>query len=329
MAVSTTINYDSFFTSTTQKFETELQKNFIAYRPGVNLLMDSYGHKESGGWAVQTPLEYGNNSTTKFFQPYDSIDTTPSEFAVPALYNWRQVGSSATVSEVEKVANSGKEKLFDLTAGRIRQAVRSMTNLVSSELYSDGTSFGGNTFQGLAAGISTTPTSDPSSGAVGGVSAASYVWWQNNATTSAGSFAAHGVKGSSDDLVFQMFNNCTDGDMDRPTAILSAQDVFGFYNQTLLSTVRYVDPLQKGDLSFGGLYYQDMPWYWDRMCPAGRMYFVNTKYVHFYVDPMMMFRWTEPRTWPNQVVDIRLLLLRLTLVYKDRMFLGVIDGFSA
>jgi hypothetical protein len=65
------------------------------------------------------------------------------------------------------------------------------------------------------------------------------------------------------------------------------------------------------------------------MCPAGRMYFVNTNYVHFYVDPQMMFRWTESRTWPNQVVDIRLLLLRLTLVYKDRMFLGVIDGFSA
>jgi hypothetical protein len=55
----------------------------------------------------------------------------------------------------------------------------------------------------------------------------------------------------------------------------------------------------------------------------------NTNAVHFYVDPMMFFRWTESRTWPNQVVDVRLLLLRYTLVYKSRMFLGVIDGFSA
>jgi hypothetical protein len=75
-----------------------------------------------------------------------------------------------------------------------------MVNLVGSEIYSDGTSFGGNTFIGLAAGISTTPTVDPASGAVGGVSAVTYSWWRNNATISAGSFAANGVKGSSQDL---------------------------------------------------------------------------------------------------------------------------------
>jgi len=33
------------------------------------------------------------------------------------------------------------------------------------------------------------------------------------------------------------------------------------YNQTLLSTVRYINPTDKADLTFGGLYYQDMPWY--------------------------------------------------------------------
>jgi hypothetical protein len=126
-----------------------------------------------------------------------------------------------------------------------------------------------------------------------------------------------------------MYNVCTDGAMDRPSAVLSAQNVFEYYNQTLLSTVRYVDPLKKGDLSFGGLYYQDMPMYWDRQCPTGRMYFINTDKVFFYTDPAMMFNWTESRSWPNQLVDIRLLTLRLTMTYKSRMFLGVIDGFTA
>jgi hypothetical protein len=198
--VTQTINYDSFFTSTITNYKKELEKNFIEYRPSVNLLMDNYGHQESGGRFVQLPLEYGNNSTTKFFSPYDTIDTTPGEFALPAIYQWRQVASSATISDVEKVENSSKEKLFSLMEGRIRQAVRSMVNLVGSEIYSDGTSFGGNTFIGLAAGISTTPTVDPASGAVGGVSAVTYSWWRNNATISAGSFAANGVKGSSQDL---------------------------------------------------------------------------------------------------------------------------------
>src|SRR4029077_17824503 len=135
--------------------------------------------------------------------------------------------------------------------GRIRQGVRSMVNLVGSEAYSDGTSFGGNTITGLAAGGSTTPTVNPASGAVGGVDAVSNIWWRNNATTSIGSFAQHGVNGTVDDKVLIGFKNATDGEMDRPNAILSDQSCFQFYNRTLLGTVRYVDPLRKGDLSFG------------------------------------------------------------------------------
>ncbi len=67
----------------------------------------------------------------------------------------------------------------------------------------------------------------------------------------------------------------------------------------------------------------------DRSCPAGRMYVLNTKYVHFYVDPLMFFRWSESRTWPNQLVDIRILSLRLAMVYKARMFAWVGDGWTA
>ena len=67
----------------------------------------------------------------------------------------------------------------------------------------------------------------------------------------------------------------------------------------------------------------------DRQCPTGRLYMINRSAVHFYVDPQMMFTWTEPRAWPNQLVKTRLLSLRCALVYKRRMYLGVIDGISA
>ena len=331
MAVATdTITFDSFYTSTIKNYSKELQKNFLEYRPGVNVLMDEYGHQESGSYAVQIPLEYGGTSpNVTVMQPYDTIGTNPTEYSVPGIFKYVVFATSATVSEIEKVMNSGKAKLFDLLEGRIRHGVRELVNAVNSEIYSDGTSYGGNSFQGLAAGVSTTPTSDPSSGAIGGVSVTTYPWFQNNATTSCGSFAANGVKGSATDKVIAGFDVATDGEMDRPNCILSDQTVFEYYNNTLLSTVRYIDPLKKGDLSFGGLYYQDMPWYWDRNCPSGRMYILNSKYIHFYVDPLMMFRWSESRTWPNQLVDIRILSLRLALVYKARMFATVLDGWTA
>ena len=330
MAVTQTINFDSFFTSTITKYQKTLEKNFIEYRPSVKVLFDDYGHKDSGGYQVQIPLEFGNNTNTKFFNPYDVIDSTPSEYALPAIFPWRHIASSATISDVEVVANSGAEKLFDLFEGRVRQAVRSMVNLIGSEIYSDGTDFGGNTIVGLAAGIKLDPTTDPASGAVGGVSSATYTFWRNNSKTSAGSFASAGV-GAAGDYVETMYNTCTDGMIDHPDVILSSQDVYEDYNTSLLKTVRYVDPnhMKVGEYSFNGLQYKGLVWYWDRQCPTGRAYFINRSAVHFYVDPQMMFTWTEPRAWPNQLVKTRLLSLRCALVYKRRMFLGVIDGITA
>ena len=90
-----------------------------------------------------------------------------------------------------------------------------------------------------------------------------------------------------------MFLNCSDGSFDRPTAILSSQDCFEFYNARLLQVARYIDPYKTGDLSFTALEYQGMPWYQDRQCPSGRMYMLNTRHVHFFIDPSMFFEWSE------------------------------------
>lgn len=327
--VTDTIDYDSLFTATTKNFKTELEKNFLQYRPVVNLLMDSYGHEESGGYAVQLPAEFGNNAPTKFFTPYGHADTTPTEYALPEIYNFRYLVSAATVSEIEKAANAGKAKLFDLMDGRIRLAVRSMVTLLGSECYSDGTNFGGNTIVGLAAGITTTPNADPASGPVGGIPVAPNPWWKNQATTGCGSFAANGVRGSVQDLVFAQYLNCTDGAADRPNFILSSFDVFEYYNNALLQVARQVQPYGTGDLSFQTLEYQGMPWYADRQCPSGRQYIGNSDKVHFYVDPAMKFNWSEKRTWPDQLLDIRLLTLKTALVYKSRLFLAVLDGWTA
>lgn len=323
-----TIDYDSFFTATTKNYTGELEKNFLKYRPAVNIFLDNYGHAESGGYAVQRNLEYGNNAPTKIFTPYGHADTTPTEFAVPGIFPFRRIVSSATVSEEELAANSGKAKLFDLAMGRIRLAERSVATFLGALIYGDGTSFNNLAYQGLAAGISTTPTADPASGPVGGVPVASNPWWQNQATVSCGSFATNGVRGTAQDLVFNMFLNCSDG-ADRPNFMLSGQDVFEFYNAALLQIARQIDPYKVGDLSFSALEYQGMGWIQDRQCPAGRIYTGNTRYVHFFYDPAVFFKWSEKRTWPDQLLDIRILSLRLAMVWRSRMFLGVTDGWVA
>ena len=125
---------DSFYSSTLLNFQKGLAKNFIEYRPIVKLLMDDYGHKDSGGWGITAPVEYGANANTKFISPYDAIDTTPTENATTAIYPWRHMASSAAVSDIEAIANTGQERIFELFKTRVRGAIRSMANLLGSEL---------------------------------------------------------------------------------------------------------------------------------------------------------------------------------------------------
>ena len=321
--------FDSFFTSTITKYLPGLTKNFIEERPILNELFDNYKHMDTGSYSIQGAVEYGTNTNIKFFNPYDAVDTTPAETALPYIYSWRQLAGAATISEVELIANSSsKEKIFDLFESRIRQVVRSMRNLIGSEIYSDGTNFGGNTIIGLAAGVSTTPTANPSSGAVGGLDA-TLTFWRNNATTSCGSFAANGVNGTANDYVLQSWHNCSDGSQ-TPDFSISDQATFEYYNKTLTNVAIFNDPNHgMGDMTFGTLRYMGKPWYWDRQCPSGRLYQLARQYHKVWCDSQMFFKWSEDRTWPNQLVHVRLLTLRLALVHSARMFSAVLDGWTA
>ena len=126
------------------------------------------------------------------------------------------------------------------------------------------------------------------------------------------------------------FNNATDGMTDSPNVILSDQATLEYYNRTLLSTTRYLDAQSKtGDLSFRALEYQGIKWYWDRQCPSGRLYGLNTNYIHFVTDPAMLFDWSEPLTYPNQMAFTRLCGTRILLRCTSRMFHFVTDCWTA
>ena len=72
------------------------------------------------------------------------------------------------------------------------------------------------------AAVSVTPTV----GVVGGLDPAAWPFWQNNAATAFGSFAANGPNGTTDAWI-TTWNNCTDGDA-KPTFTISAQNVWEF-----------------------------------------------------------------------------------------------------
>jgi hypothetical protein len=319
--------FDTFLTATIKNYDKELRKNFLEFRPATNLLMDNYGKKDTGGGRIwQGVAEYGSNPSIKWFDGADTFSQEVSQTALPIQYYWKYLGASVGWTRVEKAENRGQAQIFDIAESRLRQATRSMATKLNGDIFLDGTGDGGKTIVGLASLVSTTPAT----GTVGGLDAATNPYWRNTAVTSAGSFAANGVRGTAQDLIQTAFNNATDGMYDTPNCVLSSQDVFEYYNRTLLGVTRYLDSQSKvGDASFRSLEYNGIKWVWDRQCPSGRAFILNTNYLHFVTDPSMLFEWSEPLSYPNQLAYTRLCASRLFLRCTARMFHAVTDGWTA
>jgi hypothetical protein len=182
-----TINYNSFLTVTTKEYSKIVTGQYLTRRPAVGLLFDEYRHTDSnGGRTWQGMVDYGQSATAQFYSGSDTFSTQPQEVAQPIRYDWKYLGGGISATQTEMLENSGPVALASLWGLRMKQLSRTFDLIIGNEIFSDGTNFGGKSFVGLALGISTTPTT----GAVGGLDPATWPWWQNNAATSFGSFAA-------------------------------------------------------------------------------------------------------------------------------------------
>jgi hypothetical protein len=322
-----TINYNSFLTTTIKNYSKKMVGQYLVRRPAVALFFDEYRHTDTnGGRTWQGMVDYGQSTTAQFFAGADTFSTTPQEVAQPIRYDWKYLGGSVSITKTEQLENSGPVALASLLDTRMKQLNRTFDLVIGNEIFSDGTNFGGKSIVGLAAAVSTTPTS----GVVGGLDPSVWGFWQNNAATSFGSFAANGPNGTADSWITN-WNNCTDGDV-KPDFTLSSQNCWEFYHKTTNSPVRFVRPGPQGnvaDLTWESLEYMGRPWYWDRQCPAGRAYFIRKDDTHMVVDPRFLFEWTGPLTYPDQMAFTRLCGVRFFLRTERRMFEAVIDGVTA
>lgn len=324
---SETTAYNSFLTLTIKNYSKKMVGQYLTNRPAVGLFFDKYRNTDSqGGRTWQGMVDYGQSATAQFFAGSDTFSTNPQEVAQPIRYDWKYLGGSIAITKTEQLENSGPVALASLLDTRMKQLNRTFDLIIGNEIFSDGTNFGGKSFVGLAAAISTTPTS----GTVGGLDPATWPFWQNNAATSFGSFASNGPNGTTDSWITN-WNNCTDGTQ-KPDCTISAQNVWEYYHKTCNSPVRFVRPDGQGgsaDVTWESLEYMGKPWYWDRQCPTGRAYFVRFDDTHFVVDPRFLFEWTEPLTYPDQLAFTRLCGLRFFMRTNRRMFQGVVDGITA
>lgn len=285
---------------------------------------------KGGGVRIDVGVRYGANPGSQWYSGADVLDMTPFESNTMAKYDWKQLHLPVTYTGEELRKNRGEAQMLDLVQEKIAASQLTARKVVDLAMCSDGTANDGKVILGLEALVSTTPTSDPAAGAIGGIAVSGNAWWQNSAVTSFGSFAANGPKGTAQDLFINAWDTVSDG-ADTPDVIYSSQDVYEFYHRANLGAVQIImTPNATGTLSFPSLKYMGADWYWSRNIVSGRAYFLRpADDFQFWVHSEGNFKLSEFRRAWNQDLYGASLLLMAAFFVRRRMFSMVLDGITA
>ena len=131
----------------------------------------------SGGNVILEEIMYNdpNTNNANSYSGYEVLNIAPDSPISAAQYKIAQYADAVTMSGLEMLQNSSKEAIIDLLDGRMQVSEARLLNRISGDLYLDGTGNGGKNLDGLAAAVSTTPTT----GTYGGINRANWSFWQN------------------------------------------------------------------------------------------------------------------------------------------------------
>lgn len=234
--------------------------------------------KLSGGRTIVAELDYAENATYQRYSGYDVLNVAPSDVISAAEYDWKLAAVHVSASGEELRANNGPEQTINLLEGRMTNAMRTLKNNLSTDIYSDGTASGGKQIGGLQSLLSDAPTS----GTVGGIDRSAYSFWQNQLYD----FSVESVTASSSTMKGAMntlWLRCIRGN-DKPDLIVADAVYYDFYESGLQDLQRYASS-DMASAGFSALKYKtaDFIYDGDSGVPASHMYMMNTDFIELAV----------------------------------------------
>lgn len=227
---------------------------------------------ESGGEPFREKILYAENTNTAWQDPYSQFNTDAQDYLTYADFQQKAILSAIPFYDRDITTNQSKEKLIDLVKSGVDSTIISLTNTLSTSLYSDGTD--ANELEGLQLLISKTPTT----GTVGGISRDSYTFWRNQVYD----FSSESVNPSSTTIQAAMttlYLRClVQGPAYAPDTIVTDQVFWQYYN-TSLTTIQRTMSSELAQAGFETLKFRNADVAYDPNCPASTMYFLNSRFL--------------------------------------------------
>jgi len=279
-----------------------------------------------GGYEIVEPLDYTENSTYQRYSGYDVLNISQQQVMSAANYAWKQVAINITASGLELRQNKGKNQLINLVKSRLKNAQRTFANNLSADMYSDGTAT--NQINGLQALVS-----DLGTGTVGGINSSTYTWWksilQSAASPLQGGSAITPSKTTFQSLMLPLWLELTRGG-DKPDLIVSSNDYFTFYEESLTDLKRYTDD-SDAQGGFISLKYKTADVIFDGGTKGGgissaHMYFLNTDFLKLKVHEDARPTQLDKKSSNNQDGEVIPMVWMGNMTTSNRSLQGLIKA---
>ena len=132
----------SEITTTTIRSRTRQLADNVADNTALLLRLKRNGNMRtvSGGEKIMQELEYAENATYKRYSGYETLDISPSDVFTAAEFEWKQIAVAVSISGLEELKNSGKERMIDLLTSRVKNAETTFINNCSTDAKNASTS---------------------------------------------------------------------------------------------------------------------------------------------------------------------------------------------
>lgn len=274
---------------------------------------------EDGGLTIVQPLDYQANSTYQRYSGFDVLNINAVDVLTSAEFPWRQVAVNVAASGLELRTNSGENRIINFTKAKVKNAMRSMANGLSTDMYSDGTA--ANQIGGLQALVS-----DLGTGTVGGINSTTWTFWKSILQSAAaplnGVSAITPSASTIEALMLPLWLKLTRG-TDMPDMIVMDDIYFTMYEQSQTSLKRYTSD-ENGAGGMISMKYKSADVFFDTSggIPASHAYFLNTDYLEWVVHRDANMTMMDELRSVNQDAVVIPVLTQGNLVVSARFLQG-------
>jgi hypothetical protein len=271
-------SFDELASLTIANYSSTIADNVSNNIPLYAMMKDADGIDEAdGGTTLLEQLDFGDNTTFKWFSGYEELSLTPSEVIGSANFDWKECNANVLFNRREIAINSGPQKRHDLIKTKSVNADRTITNNLGAALFYAGTESDGKAIGGLAYIVA----DDPTTGIVGGINRATAgnEFWRNQVfdeSVDSITLSATTIQ----DAMELMYIRCTRG-MDVPNLWTYGNTYWRYFAGSVNANSRYIreSDAESAKTSFAYYLFKNCKVFHDPNCGATRGYALNTRYI--------------------------------------------------